>query len=78
MGFKANNLVVGNKKVASPKGGATPTSKKKKTKKSTPLELTDVETRILLEALKNSSFRGEMVEAIYILAVKLKNNLTDV
>jgi hypothetical protein len=77
MSFKANNLVVSNK-VASPKGEATPTTKKKKTKKPNSLELSDIETKILLEALKNSTFKGEMVEVVYTLALKLKNHLTNV
>lgn len=77
MGLKANNVIVGNKKVASPKGGATPTSRKRKTSQPA-IVLNDLETKILLEALKNSTFKGEMVETVYTLAVKLKNNLDNV
>ena len=40
--------------------------------------LDSLETKILLEALKNSTFKGEMVEVVYTLALKLKNNLDDV
>jgi hypothetical protein len=83
MAFKANNVKVGNKTVASPSGGATPTTSKiqpKKQKTSLPpaMVLDSLETKILLEALKNSTFKGEMVEVVYTLALKLKNNLDDV
>ena len=82
MSFKANNVQVGDKKVASPTGGATPTPTRKKTsqptKMPTPMVLSEVETRILLEALKTSTFKGEMVEVVYTLAVKLKSNLNNV
>ncbi len=77
MGLKANNVIVGNKKVASPNGEATPTSQKRKTSQPA-IVLSDFETKILLEALKNSTFKGEMVETVYTLAIKLKNNLDNV
>ena len=82
MSFKAGNTQVSGKKVASPVGGATPTTRKKvaspKPKTQTPMILSEVETKILLEALKNSTFKGEMVEVVYTLAVKLKSNLDNV
>ena len=82
MAFKAGNTKVGDKMVASPTGEATPTpSRKKSTKRSQPkpaMVLNQTETRVLLEALKNSTFKGEMVEVVYTLAVKLKSNLDDV
>lgn len=88
MAFKAGNTKVGDKKVASPSGGATPTPIRKKSsqqpkptpkpKPLTPMVLSEVETRILLEALKNSTFKGEMVEVVYTLAVKLKSNIDNV
>ena len=70
MGLKANNKIVRNKKVASPQGEATPSI--------TPIVLNKTETLILLEALKNSTFKGEMVETVYTLVVKLKSHLNDV
>lgn len=81
MAFKANNVQVGNKKVASPMGEATPTVVRKTTPTPpsiTPIVLDKTETLILLEALKNSTFKGEMVETVYTLAVKLKSHLNDV
>ena len=77
MGLKANNIKVKGKDVASLKGGATSPSKRKKTSQPA-LILNEIETKILLEALKNATFKGEMVEAVYTLAVKLKNNLDNV
>mgnify|MGYP003346210601 CR=1 FL=1 len=82
MAFQANNVQVEDKKVASPSGGATPTVTQTKTSQKTkmplPMVLSEVETRILLEALKTSTFKGEMVEVVYTLAVKLKSNLDNV
>lgn len=81
MAFKAGNTKVGDKKVASPTGGATPTPTRKKQsqpKPQTAMVLNEIETKILLEALKNATFKGEMVEAVYTLAVKLKSNLDNV
>ena len=81
MAFKAGNTKVGDKKVASPIGGATPTPTRKKQpqpKPQTAMVLNEIETKILLEALKNATFKGEMVEAVYTLAVKLKSNLDNV
>lgn len=66
MGFKAGNTIIDNKEVAPSKEGATPVS------------LTKMETEVLLHTLKNANFKGEMVEVIYTLVNKLKNNLTDV
>jgi hypothetical protein len=81
MSLKANNVVVGNKKVASLERGATPTvTRNTPTPKKLPtsLVLDKTEILLLLEALKNSTFKGEMVETVYTLAVKLKKNLDNV
>jgi len=67
MGFTAKNLKVQDKEVPS-KEGALPNSSKK-------IQLSKVETELLLHTLKNTSFKGEMVEVLYILVGKLKNNL---
>lgn len=78
MAFQANNVQVGDKKVASPSGGATPTVTRTQTTptpSNASLSLNETEIKILLEALKNSTFKGEMVEIVYTLAIKLKNNL---
>lgn len=75
MAFKAGNVTVGNNEVASSLGGATSPID---TNKTSSLTLNDTETRILLEALKNSTFKGEMIETVYTLAIKLKNNLNNV
>lgn len=77
MAFKAKNLVV-SQKVASPKGGATPTTIKPTKDSELPIVLSEVETKILLESLKNASFKGEMVEAVYTLALKLKTHIDNV
>ena len=67
MGFKANQLKVQNKEVPSTEG-TLPTSSKE-------LKLSKTETELLLHTLKNTTFKGEMVEVLYILVGKLKNNL---
>lgn len=72
MSFKANNVKIGDKKVASPSGGATPPSTKEDTNF---VELSKTEIQILLQSLKNSTFKGEMVEVVYTLAMKLQNNV---
>ncbi len=77
MGFKANNLVV-NDNVASPKGGATSTTVQTIKDQGLPLLLNDVESKILLESLKNAPFKGEMVEIVYTLALKLKTHIDNV
>ena len=67
MGLKANNKVVRNKKVASPKGEATPTAKPS-------LELTQFETEILLNAMKNATFSGDMIMDLHTLVTKLQKH----
>lgn len=67
MGFQANNLKIQDKEVPSIEG-ALPTSPKE-------LRLSKMETELILHTLKNSNFKGEMVEVLYILIGKLKNNL---
>tara|TARA_R110002153_G_scaffold195095_1_gene348463 strand:+ start:287 stop:541 length:255 start_codon:yes stop_codon:yes gene_type:complete len=75
MAFKAKNLVV-NEKVASSKGGATSTTTT--VSMDLPIVLSNTEAKILLESLKNTSFKGEMVEVVYILALKLKTHIDNV
>lgn len=67
MGFKANQLKVQDKEVPS-KEGTLPNSSKE-------LKLNKTETELLLHTLKSTNFKGEMVEVLYILVNKLKNNL---
>lgn len=64
MGLKANNVrVKGKAKVLSEEGASA----------SNPLlELTQFETEILLNAIKNSTFSGDMIGDLYILASKLQ------
>lgn len=66
MGLKANNKIVRNKKVASPNGGATPTKPS--------IELTQFETEILLNAMKNATFSGDMISDLHTLVVKLQKH----
>ena len=70
MGFKANSLKIKDE-VVSPPGEAT--SVIPKVPKG--IHLDKLETEVLLHTIKSSTFKGEMVEVIYILATKLKNNL---
>jgi len=67
MAFKANNVEIQGKKVPSEEG--TPSLPPES------LRLSKTETELLLHTLKNTSFKGEMVEVLYILVGKLKNNL---
>lgn len=67
MAFKANNIEIQGKKVPSTEG--TPSLPPKD------LRLSKTETELLLHTLKNTTFKGEMVEVLYILVGKLKNNL---
>tara|TARA_R110000803_G_scaffold39100_1_gene84300 strand:- start:296 stop:541 length:246 start_codon:yes stop_codon:yes gene_type:complete len=66
MAFKANNVRVKGKVKAPSKEGAI----------SSPplLELTQFETEILLNAMKNSTFSGDMISDLYILISKLETN----
>ncbi len=71
MSFTASNIIVGGSKieVESP----TPPL----TSDSTTLELTDKELELLLLTIKNGLFRGEYVETVYNLTLKLQNQLVD-
>lgn len=64
MGFKANQINHGN--VASSKGGAT---------KPTHIDISPLEAEILLNALQNAIFKGEMIETVHPLMQKLKTRL---
>lgn len=66
MGLKTNSKIVRNKKVAPLKGGATPTKPS--------IELTQFETEILLNAMKNATFSGDMISDLHTLVVKLQKH----
>ena len=70
MSFKANNVEVKNKVAPSIERATSTLPNPKKE-----LRLSKVETELLLHTLKNSNFKGEMVEVLYILISKLKDNL---
>lgn len=70
MGLKAKNVKIKNE-VAPSLERATP-SPLNSVKE---LKLSKLETEVLLHTLKNSQFKGEMVEVLYILIGKLKDNL---
>ena len=71
MSFIANNLIIGDSqiKMESP----TPTS----ASINTYIELTDKELELLLLTIKNGLFRGEYVEIVYNLTLKLQKQLVD-
>jgi hypothetical protein len=71
MSFTAANIIVGGAKVEV----ETPTPSS--TTDSTTLELTDKELELLLLTIKNGLFRGEYVETVYNLTLKLQKNLVD-
>jgi hypothetical protein len=71
MSFSASNIVVGGSKIEV----ETPTSST--TTNSTTLELTDKELELLLLTIKNGLFRGEYVETVYNLTLKLQKQLVD-
>ena len=74
MGFKSKNLIVHNKEVPSQEG--TPPIPPPPSPKG--VELNKMETELLLHTIKNSNFRGEMVEIVYTLVSKLQNNLKNI
>ncbi len=71
MSFTASNIIVGGSKVEV----ETPTSSP--INDSTTLELTDKELELLLLTIKNGLFRGEYVETVYNLTLKLQKQLVD-
>ena len=71
MSFTAANIIVGGAKVEV----ETPTPSSPTD--STTLELTDKELELLLLTIKNGLFRGEYVETVYNLTLKLQKHLVD-
>ena len=74
MSFTAANIIVGGSKIEV----ETPTTSTSSTPTdSTTLELTDKELELLLLTIKNGLFRGEYVETVYNLTLKLQKQLVD-
>jgi hypothetical protein len=71
MSFSAANIIVGGTKVEVETPTPSPTND------STTLELTDKELELLLLTIKNGLFRGEYVETVYNLTLKLQKQLVD-
>lgn len=71
MSFTAANIIVGGVKVEVETPILSPTTD------STTLELTDKELELLLLTIKNGLFRGEYVETVYNLTLKLQKHLVD-
>jgi hypothetical protein len=71
MSFSAGNIIVGGTTIEV----ETPTLSS--TNDSTTLELTDKELELLLLTIKNGLFRGEYVETVYNLTLKLQKQLVD-
>jgi hypothetical protein len=71
MSFSASNIIVGDSKI---KMEIPSTSS---TNDSTTIELTDKELELLLLTIKNGLFRGEYVETVYNLTLKLQKQLVD-
>jgi hypothetical protein len=71
MSFTAANIIVGGDKVEVETPTPSPPTD------STTLELTDKELELLLLTIKNGLFRGEYVETVYNLTLKLQKNLVD-
>lgn len=68
MSFTASNIIIGGSKVE---------IESSKIPQTLPLELTDKELELLLLTVKNGLFRGEYVEIVYNLTLKLQKHLTD-
>lgn len=73
MSLKANNIIIGGSEVKSD----SPTLPKTSTPINTSLDLTDKELELLLLTIKNGLFRGEYVETVYNLTLKLQKHLVD-
>jgi len=71
MSFTASNIMVGGSKIEVESPTTFPTND------STILELTDKELELLLLTIKNGLFRGEYVEIVYNLTLKLQKQLVD-
>ena len=71
MSFTAANIIVGGAKVEVESPTPSPSTD------STTLELTDKELELLLLTIKNGLFRGEYVETVYNLTLKLQKHLVD-
>jgi hypothetical protein len=71
MSFSAANIIVGGSKFEVETPTPSPTND------STTLELTDKELELLLLTIKNGLFRGEYVETVYNLTLKLQKQLVD-
>jgi len=71
MSFTASNLIIGDSKIKV----ESPTSQT--TSQNTHIELTDKELELLLLTIKNGLFRGEYVETVYNLTLKLQKQLVD-
>ena len=71
MSFTASNIIVGGSKIET----ESPTTFS--TNDSITLELTDKELELLLLTIKNGLFRGEYVEVVYNLTLKLQKQLVD-
>ena len=71
MSFTAANIIVGGSTIEVETPTTPPTTD------STTLELTDKELELLLLTIKNGLFRGEYVETVYNLTLKLQKQLVD-
>jgi hypothetical protein len=71
MSFSASNIIVGGSKIE------VETPSTSTSTDSTTLELTDKELELLLLTIKNGLFRGEYVETVYNLTLKLQKQLVD-
>jgi hypothetical protein len=74
MSFTATNIIVGDSTV---KTESPPSISPYIPTPSTHLELTDKELEILMLTIKNGLFKGEYVEIIYHLTLKLQKHLVD-
>jgi len=71
MSFTASNIIVGGSKIE------VETPSTSSSTDSVTLELTDKELELLLLTIKNGLFRGEYVESVYNLTLKLQKQLVD-
>lgn len=68
MSFKAGNLTV---------GGESKTTDTPSSPDSTNVELTEKELEFILVTIKNGLFKGEYVETLYNLTLKLQKHFVD-
>ena len=66
MSFKSGKTIVGN-----------PSPTPKKTQKTSENNLSKVEIAFILGTLKNTTFKGDNVELLYNLVIKLQNQYTE-